>query len=122
VARTSCTPRRPFRLRQPPRRNVSPIPTGRRRLQRFRADSFRAERVAACFPRHGWGFSDLGTGFNESFFVPLDFRGNHSVHGRAPIMENTGRRSNDSALARLGIFQFDLFKLFPPDILRISVL
>ena len=73
----------------------------------------RFKRSGAAFvfaPR--WGFRNLGTSFDESFFVSLNFRrqplcawacANHGKHRR---------RSNDSTLACLGIFQFDLFQLF----------
>ena len=57
-------------------------------------------------------FHDVATRFDESFFVSLNFR-------RQPLCARAGadhgkhrRRPNDSALACLGIFQFDLFQLF----------
>ena len=90
-------------------------------LHRSRADvaggkdsgETRFKRSGAAFvfaPR--WGFRDVATSFDESFFVPLNFR-------RQPLCAWAGadhgknrRRLNDSALACLGIFQFDLFQLF----------
>jgi hypothetical protein len=72
----------------------------------------RFERSGAAFvfaPR--WSFSDLGTSFNESFFVPLNFRRQPRCAWASANHGKHSRRSNHSALACLGIFQFDLFQL-----------
>src|SRR5215208_563200 len=59
-----------------------------------------------------WGFSDVATSFNESFFVSLNFRRQPVGAWASPNHGKNRRRSNDSALACLTIFQFDLFQLF----------
>src|SRR4029077_755278 len=90
-------------------------------LHRSRAD------VAGCkdsgetrFERSGsplvfaprWRFDDVATSFDESFLVPLDFR-RQPVCAWASTDHGKHRgRPNNSALARLGIFKFDLFQLF----------
>src|SRR4029077_19499622 len=90
-------------------------------LDRSRADiasgknswKTRFERSGAAFVfAPGWCFSDIGTGLDESLAVPLDFRRQPlCAWARADHGKHRGG-SNDSALACLGIFQFDLFQLF----------
>jgi hypothetical protein len=90
-------------------------------LHRSRADvasckdsrETRFKRSGAVFvfaPR--WGFRDLGSSFDESFFVPLNFRRQPLRAWAGADHGKNGRRSHNSALACLGIFQFDLFQLF----------
>src|SRR5207248_1612199 len=59
-----------------------------------------------------WCLRDLCAGLDKAFLVSFDL-------WRQPLCAWTGadhgkhgRRANDSALACLGIFQFDLFQLF----------
>ena len=70
----------------------------------------RSGTVFVFAPR--WCFSDLGTGFDESFLVPLDFRRQPLCAWASADHGKHRRRSNDSSLACFGIFQFDLFQLF----------
>src|SRR4029077_2958078 len=50
--------------------------------------------------------------FDESFGIALDFRWQPFGARFGADHGKNGRRSNDAAFARLGIFQFDFFQLF----------
>src|SRR6476646_5238207 len=73
----------------------------------------RFKRSGAVFvfaPR--WCFGDIATSFDESFFVPLNFCRQPVCAWAGTDHRKDSRRSNDSALACLGVFQFDLLQLF----------
>src|SRR6266536_2285518 len=57
-------------------------------------------------------FSHVRTGLDESFVISFDLCGQPLRAWAGADHRKHGRRPNDSALACLGIFQFDLFQLF----------
>jgi hypothetical protein len=62
-----------------------------------------------CSPRRCVG--NCRTGFNKTFLSRSISADSHSVHGRAPIMENTAGVLIVRRSPRLRIFDLDLFKL-----------